>query len=156
MRREGIERDLEEAAFEFFYRFSRFEFTLKENGFLRSKKPGANAEPSWDDFIDAHEAQFNHTPASKDLLKLNPRRQKISANGTLEWQDVGLEDCKNELCKVVRLIKTVRNNLFHGGKHSADGWDDPLRSKLLLHKCSSILDHLADEAGFEADYTRRY
>ena len=35
MRKEDIEDNLKELAFDFFYWFSRFEFALKENKFLR-------------------------------------------------------------------------------------------------------------------------
>ncbi|MES1383898.1 hypothetical protein ABUU23_19015, partial [Vibrio cholerae] len=59
-------------------------------------------------------------------------------------------------CRVIRLLKTVRNNLFHGGKHGADGWDNPERTQELLVIGKSILDHLARLADIEADYTQYY
>jgi len=57
---------------------------------------------------------------------------------------------------VVTLLKTVRNNLFHGGKHGDDGWDDPERILTLLELSIRVLDELADLADFGADYTRYY
>jgi hypothetical protein len=37
MKRENINSNLTAIAFEFFYSFSRFEFCLKENGYLRTE-----------------------------------------------------------------------------------------------------------------------
>ena len=80
----------------------------------------------------------------------------MGINCALQWKNVGLEDCKSELCKVVRLLRTIRNNLFHGGKHGADGWDDPQRTKELLLVGKSVLDQLAYAANFEGDYNCFY
>lgn len=46
MRYDELSEELKSVSFEFFYWFSRFEFVLKENGFLKSEAPGAKAEPS--------------------------------------------------------------------------------------------------------------
>lgn len=156
MRKEDIEDELKELAFDFFYWFSRFEFALKENKFLNRTKAGDYAEPGWDLFVKEHEAVFQLTDQTNKLLELNPKRQKVGANSDLEWKEVGIADCKSELCKVVRLLKTIRNNLFHGGKHGAEGWDDPDRTKILLRLGKSILDQLAKDADFEADYNQSY
>jgi hypothetical protein len=57
---------------------------------------------------------------------------------------------------VAILLKTVRNNLFHGGKQGAAYWDDPERMRLLLPLSVTILAELAGLGGFEADYTGYY
>ena len=53
-------------------------------------------------------------------------------------------------------MKTIRNNLFHGGKHGNAGWDSPKRARQLLNDGKAILDQLADLAGFQGDYLRYY
>ena len=53
-------------------------------------------------------------------------------------------------------MKTVRNNLFHGGKHGSEGWDDPKETELLLASGKAVLDQLAQPAALEADYTQYY
>lgn len=156
MRKEDINNELKEIAFDFFYWFSRFEFALKESKFLKRDGLGDNAEPGWEKFIEQHKRAFQHTDESKKLLELNPKRQKVGENLDLEWKNVGLDDCGSDLCKVVRLLKTIRNNLFHGGKHRAEGWDDPERTKELLEVAKTILDQLAELASVEADYTQYY
>ena len=156
MRKEDINDSLRDFAFDYFYWFSRFEFALKENNYLKRTNAGENAEPGWDSFVEANENEFNHTEQTQKLILLNPKRQKVGLSSDLEWREVGLEDCKSELCKVVRLLKTIRNNLFHGGKHGADGWDNPERTAELLQVGKKILDQLAELANFEADYTQYY
>lgn len=156
MRREDITDELKDLAFDFLYWFSRFEFSLKENKFLKNDKIGANAEPAWDDFVVQYAADFKHTPQTQELLRLNPMRQKVGANSCLEWKDVVLDDCLSDLCKIVRLLKTIRNNLFHGGKHGAEGWDDVNRTMQLLSCGKSILDQLIGMTNFQADYARYY
>jgi hypothetical protein len=156
VRKEDIKGELRDLAFDFFYWFSRFEFALKENQLLKRGSEGDNAEPGWEAFTEKYSSDFQHTDETLKLLELNPKRQKVGVNSTLEWKDVGLADCNAELCKVVRLLKTIRNNLFHGGKHSAEGWDNPDRTRELLTIGKTILDQLAEVAGFEAGYTRHY
>jgi hypothetical protein len=50
VKREDISSELSRLAFEFFFRFSRFEFALKENGYLQCTTVGAKAEPGWGAF----------------------------------------------------------------------------------------------------------
>lgn len=156
MRKEDINNELKDLAFDFFYWFSRFEFSLKENKLLKRYGVGDNAEPGWDKFVEKYKRTFRQTDESRMLLELNPKRQKVGENSDLEWKNVGLDDCDSHLCKVVRLLKTIRNNLFHGGKHGAEGWDDPERTKELLEVGKAILDQLVKLANFEADYTHYY
>ena len=156
MRKNDIPIELTSLAFDFFYWFSRFEFCLKENGYLRHDEPGSNAEPGWDKFVEKHAAAYTPSPAAKELLAAPPERQIVIANGELDWRAVGTADCKSDLAKIVRLVKTVRNNLFHGGKHGAAGWDSPERAKSLLSACKTILDQLAILGDFQGDYERFY
>ena len=131
MRLEDIAPDVRSRAFEFFYWFSRFEFALKENRFLKNPIPGSRAEPGWGQLVKAYEGDYELSAAGSQLVAEAPRRQIVGQH-ELEFVLVGLDDQPSELARVVRLLKTVRNNLFHGGKHGADGWDDPERSMLLM------------------------
>lgn len=56
----------------------------------------------------------------------------------------------------IRLAQTARNNLFHGGKHGAEGWDDPERTAGLLTLGIAVLDQIAENTGLAADYTGCY
>ncbi len=155
MQKERIGEELTSVAFDFFYWFSRFEFALKENGYLKNHTDGALAMPGWEDFVARWESDFHPSTESNDLLNVSPKTQ-IVVSGNLTWKDVGMTDCKTELRKVVRLLKTVRNNLFHGGKHGGEAWDDPIKTKQLLTSGKAVLDQLAAMAGIEPDYTQYY
>lgn len=156
MRKEDIDNELKEIAFDFFYWFSRFEFALKENKYLESRVGGSRAKPSWDKFIEDFADKYQLTKNGENLLTLNPTMQIVTNNSELEWKPVGLDNCKSDLARVVRLLKTVRNNLFHGGKHGAVGWDDKNRNRQLLANGKEVLDQLANLANWEADYTQHY
>ena len=54
------------------------------------------------------------------------------------------------------MLNTVRNNLFHGGKHGDMDMDNIERNIQLLYVSKLVLDQLAEFAGFDADYTRYY
>ena len=156
MRRADVNGELEDLAFDFFYWFSRFEFALKENAFLESHVAGVRASPGWNDFVKTWSAAFQLTPAAQELQTLAPKRQVVGANDALQWKDEDFNGCGTELAKVVRLLKNVRNNLFHGGKHGVKDWDDPPRTSALLRSSKKVLDELADMAGLAADYRRYY
>ncbi|EJL74099.1 hypothetical protein AB4142_15060 [Variovorax sp. 2RAF20] len=155
MRREDIAQPLSELAFEFFFWFSRFEYALKENGYLKSLVDGTRAEPGWEKFVDHWQLKYVPSQEARRLLTAPPDRQ-IVLGGKLEWQPVGLADCVCDLARIVRLVKTTRNNLFHGGKHGGAGWDDPKRTEELLKNSMAILEQLADLGGFQADYRQYY
>lgn len=155
MRHEQIPDDLRPLAFEFFYWFSRFEFALKANRFLKSEQVGARAEPDWTKFIRAFEEGYKISAAGQKLIVANPRRQLIGAHG-LEFADLSFQASTSDLERVGRFVQTVRNNLFHGGKSGHDGWDEPERMRLLLELTLPVLDELAALGGFTADYRGEY
>lgn len=155
MRRSDVPDDLSKIAFDFFYWFSRFEFALKENNFLKDKAIGAKAEPNWQEFIDRWKATYVPSASGLALIAASPQRQVVGAT-ELEFRPVGFDDKPSELGKVVRLAATVRNNLFHGGKHGNESWDDPARMRLLLPLVITILGELATHASIENDYRREY
>ena len=156
MRKEQIPQELSLLAFDFFYWFSRFEFCLKENGYLKYDEPGSNAEPGWDKFVAEYASTYRASAEARELLSEPPERQIVLENHTLDWRAVGLTDCTSELAKVARLIKTVRNNLFHGGKHGAAGWDNPTRAESLLSASKAVLGQLAVLGRLQDDYERLY
>lgn len=155
-RKDDITGELTQLAFDFFYWFSRFEFCLKENEFLRSEKPGANAEPGWSGFAEKYARAYELSPEAMELLAAPPDRQIVGANNSLDWKSLGFDGCKSDLEKVVLSVKTVRNNLFHGGKHGAAGWDDLERMRFLITISQAVLESLVELGGFREDYERKY
>ena len=156
MRRDDVSCELRGLAFEFFFRFTRFEFALKENGYLKNPNPGARATPGWDRFVAAWHRGYHASDDARRLIDAAPKRQIIGPTGSPEWDNVDLGGCQGELGRVIRLLQTVRNNLFHGGKHGDGGWDDPKRTAELLTLGIAILDEIAGDTGIAADYLRFY
>lgn len=144
--------ELDKIAFDFFYWFVRFEYALKENKFVRARRDGG-AEADWGQFIDKHHGAYVLSAPAKTLFAAPPQFQVVIEDKAMKWVPVELADCKSELAQVVRLLKTMRNNLFHGGKKGPEGWSDPKRMKELLTLGKAILDEFAALAGMEADYT---
>lgn len=102
--------------FEFFFWFARFEAALKESGFLKSETEGDIAEPTWEKFVEVYTAVYTPTKSGKRLLELGPERQIVDMRKKLARRPVGTGNCRSELCQVVKMLKTLRNNVFHGGK----------------------------------------
>ena len=156
MRQDEISPQLGRPAFCFFYKHSRLEFALKENGYLKNAEPGSNAEPHWKEFTKRSSHVYRISADAEKLISASPKRQVVAADKRLEWQDIDLRQCTNDLEKISQVVKTIRNNLFHGGKHRADGWDDPERTRMLLSLGVAVLDDIAQQTGLEADYSGYY
>ena len=156
MRQECIGERLSNLAFQFFYSYSRFEFALKENGYLRNSRLGATAMPGWLEFAEERCAMYHISDEARQLIKASPKCQVVAADDRLEWTTVNLKGCSSDLEKVIRLVQTARNNLFHGGKHGAEGWDEPERTETLLTLGVAVLDQIAEDTGLAADYTGYY
>lgn len=155
MRHDKIEEDLRPLVFEFFFWFSRFESALKENGWLQSKAVGAPARPDWKAFVLSHAANYTPSAAAAQLVAENPLKQVIGEHG-LTFADVVFDDRASHLARVTVLLNTLRNNLFHGGKHGSAYWDDPARMRLLLPLSVTVLGELVALGRLEADYTGYY
>lgn len=156
MQRDALSAGLTALAFDFFYWFSRFEFALKENKYLENNTVGAVALPGWQAFIKRWHSAYQVSNEARAILDAGPEQQVVEANGELAWRAVNLDNCKSDLARLVRLLQTVRNNLFHGGKHGGAGWDGPARTELLLKSGIHVLGQLASLASIEADYFQIY
>ena len=132
MRGADLDSDLRELIFEFFFRFARFESALKERHYLKWKNPGDKASPNWKRFAAAYRSTYQPNAAAIELMEAKPKIQVIGANGDLDFVDEPLAGNMPVLDRVIAHTHTVRNNLFHGGKHGGDNWDDPVRMRLLL------------------------
>jgi hypothetical protein len=153
----NLDSELRELVFRFFYRFSRFEFALKEANFLRSRIARHRAEPDWVCFIGKYEKNYQLSNAAKALIEANPEQQVVGDDGQhLDFKTVERDQEATDMAYVVALARTVRNNLFHGGKHDSEGWDDPVRIRKLVELSTTVLDELADRAGLNSDYTGLY
>ena len=106
---------------EFFAAFARFEFAMKETRFCRGDQHG-NAIPNWN--LLKSELGSLITPFADGekrdlvdyLLTEPPEIQKVR-NGRPQFEPVPLSGA-NPGAQAIEAAKRVRNNLFHGGKHT--------------------------------------
>ncbi len=138
-----IDEDLKKLVFDFFYFFSRFEFALKEaESFSKKKGKYGNVEPDWQSFKNRYR-DFYSSAALKALLEDPPKEERYIDGRQSIWEPVAFKQTDSDLDKAVQLVKTMRNNLFHGGKSSKEGWDNPQRIQFLLPLGVEILHSFA-------------
>ena len=116
--------DQPELAFRYCAVFARFEYALKETGFLNNDKGSAQA--NWDVFANSLKGKFSAVHDAEFIgaiafLKASPPRKQVVVGVGTDWKDSvqGAGDTDEQF--VIRLIRVVRNNLFHGGKSFTDG-----------------------------------
>ena len=124
--------DINALAFDFFREFARCEYCLKAVGL---RKKGRDAKASWGAFA-GEVREVLETPKSAEMKAAveyylaKPPKKQIVENGFLDW-DMKLPDHKHQAELILRLVGSVRNNLFHGGKFNGR-WFEPQRSEELL------------------------
>ena len=130
--------------------FSCFEFALKSFGLY--KPPGRNddpntgyrAEPDWDNFARRLSGRFQMASSPQlaeacQYLLLNPPWREVVANGALMWDTAAESDALSDVEKLIRYIRRVRNNLFHGGKFSTFPVSDRRRNAELMEYSLIVL-----------------
>lgn len=136
-----LDRDL---VLNFFWKFSVFECALKREGFLRAGKNNG-AEPDWDSFGREVQGRFaqvsipGFAEAVGELRQLAPRRQVIR-DGLLGWDPIVQRDGESDEAYVLRLLKTARNNLFHGGKYPDGPIEEVAHDREILRTALVVLD----------------
>lgn len=134
----GIDRDL---VLRFLGVFSRFEFALKRSGFLRNSK---RAEADWNTYADSLRGKFKSVDDSKFtdavvfIISTPPCRQVVSGSG-IDWEGTPPGDGEHREKYVLRLVRVVRNNLFHGGKYPVGPVEDVGRNSELIEASLDVL-----------------
>lgn len=139
----GVDKEL---VMEFFVVFSRFEFALKRAGCL--KTDNGRAKPDWTKFTADYEKTFDPEKKPRlreawNYLENEPPMIQVVVDGKLDFRvDERLRDM-SPFRKATEAVRTVRNNLFHGGKFPNSGVvDDPARKTKLLKKCTILLNEM--------------
>ena len=133
---------------EFFILFSRFEYALKRAGY--AQQSGRQITIEWKRFAKTLESKFDHSAApsltkSCDYItERPPKTQRIDSSGKLSWVETEKRACDLELVRLVRLVQTVRNNLFHGGKFPGSREDEVSRDKELIQSSITILESILE------------
>jgi hypothetical protein len=136
---DALDRNL---VFNFFWTFSAFDCALKRGGFLTDKD---YAEADWIKFGSEIACKFSKVnslgfqDAVKTINLLSPRRQ-MNIGGRLAWQPVTRKAQESDAAYTLKLLKTVRNNLFHGGKYPDGPRFQIARDREILRAALIILD----------------
>jgi len=134
-----------ELTLEFLLTFSRFEFALKKAGYAVGDNN--RVSPDWDSFAN-DVAQLGGAALAPVLnacqyLQQHPPKKQVLDNGTLRW--VARQGTTGSAIGDVLLsVRTVRNNVFHGGKFPDGMVTDPLRDEQLIRDCLAVLKGLLE------------
>jgi hypothetical protein len=138
--------------------FSAFECALKQKGFViqpNLNSPKAKkayqlnkfaAQPDWDTFSKKYYNRFNPNESQKlkdawNYFVNDPPRKQILNNNTLDWSEPNAyTNQEKKLTWLINSVKTVRNNLFHGGKYLHVKVEEPTRNSELLRHSIVILN----------------
>jgi len=128
---------------EFMATFARFEFALKKSGYARGDD--SQVTPDWDVFAN-DVAKFGAAVLAPVLgasqyLQQHPPKKQVLDNGAIRWVD-RQGTSGSAIGDVLLSVRTVRNNVFHGGKFPDGLITDPLRDEQLIRDCLSVLNAL--------------
>jgi hypothetical protein len=149
----GISKEL---TVEFIGTFARFEYALKRAGYVSGDDRSARAD--WDRFGDylagLSPEMLAPVLASCMYLQSRPPLKQVLDKGRLVWRERGSAG-GDAIEEALLSIRTVRNNLFHGGKFPEGRVEEPLRDEQLIRDCLAVFDlllHLPSLPDGIADY----
>lgn len=129
----------------FFWKFSVLECALKTGGFLESYR--GYAKPDWDKFAEKVDGRFEGITVAgfKEAckkLELKPPKRQIVRENRLGWKKTNRKKGQSYESFIIDLVKTVRNNLFHGGKYPDGPVEEISRDSELIDAALIVLEGL--------------
>jgi len=120
---------------EFFLTFARVEFALKNSGFVKGDE--RKALPDWDSFAASIRNHFTKNKTDNleqavNYIMDNPPMKQVLRQNTLMWEANVPNGNLSDIEVLLLLIRRIRNNLFHGGKHNFDMFENTERTTRLL------------------------
>jgi hypothetical protein len=70
----------------------------------------------------------------------SPPLKQIIINDAVSWETPVRPSHESDVEFLLRMVRCVRNNLFHGGKHNNEVHEDTERTEKLLKSSLTILD----------------
>lgn len=129
-------------AVEFLAVFSRMEYALKVGGFAVGDDK--KVDPNWDAFANAIDGAFmaiedKGVVEARQFLLQSPPRKQVLEDGKVRFVDQVVEPKQRQTQQILKMVRTVRNNLFHGGKYLPDGEKEPGRNEKLVQASLCVL-----------------
>jgi hypothetical protein len=134
-----------ELACEFLAVFARMEYALKATG-----KYAAGGEDrvsaNWDRFANDIDESFCAVEDERfrravDYLLTQPPRKQVLRQGAVTFVDQQIDTKQLKAQQTLLMTRSVRNNLFHGGKHLPDGEREAGRNAQLVSSALAVLKH---------------
>ena len=123
------------------------EYALKATGHVQNNNGDARA--NWDTFANSISDGFERIEdddfkrAVKYLNERPPFKQVIR-KGRLGYEERTRDNRQSRAALVLLSVRTVRNNLFHGGKFLPAGELDEGRDETLVQHSLTVLKHCVD------------
>jgi hypothetical protein len=148
-----------ELACQFFAVFSRMEYALKATP-RYARDLTSRVEADWDLFARDIQAAFlakedQTVGEARSYLLKSPPKKQVLRNGALDFIDTPFDPAQGEVERLLILVRRVRNNLFHGGKHYPQGEQEAGRNALLVGHSLTVLEHclaVHDDVRLRFDY----
>lgn len=135
--------------------FSRFEYALKDSGYyerpnnkemkkFKEKGVPPDARPDWNRFATSLRDVFR-TDRTKALNQAceyildSPPMKQVIINDGIAWETPYRGTSEPEVEFILRMVRCIRNNLFHGGKYNIEVHEDTKRTEMLLRSSLVIL-----------------
>lgn len=126
------------------------EYALKAGGFAFGNDKGVDT--NWDLFANTvNDAFLNIAEAdvmeAREFLLQAPPRKQVLLDNHLRFVDQVIDTKQRPTQQMLLMVRTVRNNLFHGGKYLPDGEQEAgrnerlVRASLCVLQACSALDH---------------
>lgn len=130
--------------FDFFITFSRFECALK-NSIRYARINGLKVAADWTRFASSIQDTFDKTyspelDAAVEYIINNPPKVQHLENNQLVWHHLEIENNTPLTTRLDLYIRTIRNNLFHGGKFNGVYEPDISRNYILISNAMIILN----------------
>ncbi len=134
--------------FRFLALFARWECALKRSEYVRGGGHG-EASADWGRFADdvagaiGGIAVEGYTAARDYLLNHPPRQQCVVGRG-VQWRPNPRRADESDARYLLRVVRDVRNNLFHGGKYLGGPVEELARDRQLIDSATRVLEALAE------------
>jgi len=150
----------------FFLFFARFEYALKEAGFVKQRSNRAaehgaphhagagvrqskDAEVDWRKYSEHCAALLTNYKKLRfqkaiEYLRKKPPKKQIVSGDRLDWTDDSFTGTW-DMDRVLTLVRRVRNNLFHGGKRLVEHPEEAVsRDTKLLNAGLAVMEACLD------------
>jgi len=141
-----------EVLFEFFLTFSRFEYALKASNYFKRLGCQRNdplgppeAMPDWDSFAVSLRDTFlkdrnQELQRACEYILDSPPWKQVIINDSVAWETPVRPKNESDIEFLLRMVRCIRNNLFHGGKHNIKIHEQTERTEQLLRSSLTILN----------------